>query len=452
MTLPGNHEPVLGSAVMNGIERTLEATDRLLRTHYPGERDVRQAVHTVYAPAHSWGDDSLAQWSQSALAAVEGHGGMCQLAEAVIRDQRHEPFGPAPNRSAQEISEEAEALAAAVTHKLSTEPIEDLRLDFEDGFGERDDADEDHWAVEAARIIAGALQRGDAPPFFGIRFKSLEAPVRRRGLRTLDLFLGHLLEAVGTVPDGLVLTLPKVSTADQVRAMVAVAEALERGYGLTEGTIGFEVQVETPQLVLGPDGLSTVAESVHAGEGRITSLHYGTYDYSASLGIAAAYQAMDHPAADFAKNQMLLAVAGTGVHISDGSTNILPVGDPDEVKAAWLLHARLVKRHLTRGIYQGWDMHPHQLPTRFLATFHFFREGFASAAARLRAYVYRDQSGVLDEPATAKALAGYLRRGLNCGALTEHQVREATGLEASNLRSLARTGTANIPTPEEPTA
>lgn len=436
-------QPVIDSQVMNKIERELDATDRLLRTQYPGERDVRQAVHTVYVPAHSWTDQSHGQWSQSALAVVAEHGGMRQLAEQVIRAQ-HEPFGSGPSQSAKNVSAEADALAAAVEHKLRTEPIEDLRLDFEDGFGDLPDAEEDHWAAEAARRIARALKRGEAPPFFGIRFKSLEVPVRRRGLRTLDLFLGHLLEAVGAVPDGLMLTLPKVSTVDQVRAMVSVAEALERGYGLTAGTIGFEVQVETPQLVLGPDGRSTVAESVHAGDGRITSLHYGTYDYSASLGIAAAYQTMDHPAADFAKNQMLLAVAGTGVHISDGSTNILPVGGPEQVKAAWLLHARLVKRHLERGIYQGWDMHPHQLPTRFLATFRFFRAGFASAASRLKAYVYGDQSGVLDEPATAKALAGYLRRGLICGALSELEVREATGLETSNLRSLAKTGTADL--------
>lgn len=446
-TEAGRLQPMIDSQVLSRVEQTLEATDELLRTHYPGERDVRQAVHTVYVPAHSWAEGSLGQWSRSALAIVEEHGGMRQLAEQVIAALQHETLGAAADRSADEIAEEAEALAAAVEHKLSTEPIEDLRLDFEDGFGELPDADEDHWAVEAARRIAGALERGDAPPFFGVRFKSLEAPVRRRGLRTLDLFLGHLLEAVGTVPDGLVLTLPKVSTADQVRAMVSVAEALEHGYGLAEGTIGFEVQVETPQLVLGPDGRSVVAESVHAGDGRITSLHYGTYDYSASLGIAAAYQAMDHPAADFAKNQMLLAVAGTGVHISDGSTNILPVGDPKQVRAAWLLHARLVNRHLERGIYQGWDMHPHQLPTRFLATFHFYRQGFASAAARLRAYVYREQGGVLDEPATAKALAGYLRRGLTCGALSDDEVRAATGLEASNLDSLARTGATQLQTP-----
>ncbi|GAA4826741.1 DUF6986 family protein [Garicola koreensis] len=163
MSTPGSHEPVIGSEVMSGVERTLEATDRLLRTSYPGERDVRQAVHTVYVPAHSWSDDSLAQWSQSAVAAVEEHGGMRQLAEAVIRDQRHESFGPGPSQTAADVAEEAEALAAAVEHKLSTEPIEDLRLDFEDGFGELPDADEDRWAVEAARVISRALQRGDAP-------------------------------------------------------------------------------------------------------------------------------------------------------------------------------------------------------------------------------------------------------------------------------------------------
>src|SRR3954452_7564450 len=99
---------------------------------------------------------------------------------------------------------------------------------------------------------------------------------------------------------------------------------------------------------------------VSAAEGRCTGLHYGTYDYSAALGISAAHQSMEHPAADHAKAVMQVAAAGTGVRLSDGSTNILPVGDRTAVHAAWRLHARLVRRSLERGFYQGWDLHPAQ--------------------------------------------------------------------------------------------
>src|SRR5699024_8972432 len=171
---------------------------------------------------------------------------------------------------------------------------------------------------------------------------------------------------------GLRLTLPKVSTVAQVEAMAFLAEKLEENHGLDAGRIRFEVQVETPQAIIAADGTHPVAQLIHAGKGRFCDLHYGTDDYSASLSVAAAYQSMEHPVADLAKDVMQVAVAGTGVELSDGSTNIIPAGDPENIAAAWELHARLVARHLSRGIYQGWDMHENQLVTRYLATFAFF--------------------------------------------------------------------------------
>jgi hypothetical protein len=134
---------------------------------------------------------------------------------------------------------------------------------------------------------------------------------------------------------------------------------------------------------------------------------------------------------------MQAAAAGTGVRLSDGSTNLLPVGDPAQVRAGWENHLRLVRRSLERGFYQGWDLHPAQLVTRFAATFAFYREGFESAAGRLRDYVGRTGSAVLDEPATARALADFLLRGLDCGALGADEVTAATGLGGRELAALA---------------
>ena len=300
------------------------------------------------------------------------------------------------------------ALADRVRAKLVTEPIEDLRVDFEDGYGVRDDDQEDA-AVKAAVAVLGD---GARPPFVGIRIKSLEAATRRRALRTLDLFLSRYAEPF-------VVTLPKVSGPDQVTAMVALCERLEQEYGLAAGALTFEIQIELPSAVLGADGTATVARLITAADGRCTSLHYGTYDYSAAAGVAAAYQSMDHPVADYAKAVMQAAAAGTGVRLSDGSTNILPVGSDVAVQSAWALHQRLVRRSLERGFYQGWDLHPAQLPTRFAATYAFFADGVDAAAIRLRRYLDRRSGGILDEPATARALAGYLLRGLDCGALDD---------------------------------
>lgn len=426
------------------IDALLSDTDELLSTRYPGERDVRQPVHTVYVPGHFSTPTLPREWGEQALECVDANGGMVQLAERVIVASRKETVAAdsqsIPNLH--QVAREAEMLAEAVTRKLTTEPIEDLRLDFEDGFGDTDDETEDASARQAARNAIAGLDEAGAPAFFGIRFKCMEADSRARGLRTLDIFLAEVIASHGRLPKQLVLTLPKVSTVDQVRAMVIACRSLEAQHGLAEGAITFEVQVETPQLILGADGHVPLAPVLDAGAGRITSLHYGTYDFSASMGVAAAYQAMDHPVADFAKNQMMLAVAGTGVHLSDGSTNILPVGETEEIHRAWSLHAGLVRRHLKRGIYQGWDMHPHQLPTRFLATFRFYREGAERAATRLRNYVFGDDSAVLDEPATARALARYLSRGLSCGAHTEEFVTDRTKMSIETLNRIARTGAA----------
>ncbi|ADT99130.1 DUF6986 family protein [Mycolicibacterium gilvum] len=412
----------LDDVVLADVDRRLAAADAHLAAHYPGDDGRRQPVHTVYIPGNRYSATMPAEWGSTALTAANDAGGLDAVAALV-----------GPNN---ETDCEPETLATLVEHKLTTEPIEDLRIDFEDGYGTVDDATEDADVAQAIATLRSALDAGTSTPFVGTRFKCLEAATRARGLRTLDMFVSGLV-ASGGLPEGLTLTLPKVTSVDQVEAMVAVASALEDANGLSAGRIRFEVQVETPQAILGADGRAPVAQFIHAGQGRVSSLHYGTYDYSASLGIAAAYQSMEHPAADHAKNVMQLAVAGTGVHMSDGSTNIVPAGDPDDVAAAWTLHARLVRRHLERGIYQGWDMHPAQLVTRYLATYAFYRGAFSPAAARLRTYVHQLDSTVMDEPATARALAGVIHRGSVCGALTVDEIETALDLPLSTVRDIA---------------
>ncbi|WP_026819462.1 DUF6986 family protein [Arthrobacter castelli] len=401
------------------LDEALAETDELLARAYPGDDGSRQPVHTVYVPADKYEPSLPGAWGTEALAAVEQAGGM----EALCRNLGFD------DRLTSRIASKASA-------KLGAEPVEDLRLDFEDGYGHRPDDEEDADAVRAGRLVAEAVQAGTAPPFVGIRFKCFEADTRRRGLRTLDLFVSTLAEA-GSLPDGLVLTLPKVSTAAQVEAMVAACRRLESAHGLDEGRLRFEVQMETPQLILAADGTVPVAQLLHRGAGRITALHYGTYDYSDALQIAAQYQSMEHPAADYAKEVMQVAVAGTGVRLSDGSTNIIPAGSDEQKQQAWQLHARLVRRHLERGYYQGWDMHPAQLPTRFLATYAFYRQGWEAAARRLHNYVHQVASEVMDEPATARALARFAHRGLLCGAVSAAELDSDVGISEAELFALA---------------
>ncbi|MEO5853891.1 MAG: aldolase, partial [Nocardioides sp.] len=278
------------------------------------------------------------------------------------------------------------------------------------------------------------VDAGDAAPYCGLRLKSLELPTRARGVRTLVRFVEGLVTR-GGVPDGFVTTLPKVTSVDQVEAMVVLLATLESELGLPDRRLRFEIQVETPQSILGTDGTALVARMIGAADGRCTALHYGTYDYSAYAGITAGDQSLEHPVADHAKAVMQAAVAGTGVRLSDGSTNVLPVGN--NLAVGWALHHRLVTRALHRGYYQGWDLHAAQLPTRFAATFGFYREGFADAAARLLDYSRLRTGAVADEPATARALADFVLRGLDCGAFSSAETRQATGLDQVALAGLA---------------
>jgi len=394
---------MLPEEIYAALDRRLEPVDEARAAAFPGERPGRQPVHTCYVPADAVVPAIAAQWGLAALAALDEHG---------LPDLGLDPAL-------------VEEVLPRVRAKLAAEPVEDLRVDAEDGYRGGPDREDDD-VIAAARALATG-----APPSVGIRAKSLEGPTRRRGVRTLDLFLGTF---GAESPSRATVTLPKVTDVEQVRAFLPVLDALEDAHGVP---LDLELQVETPQAVLGPDGTATLARMVHAAGPRLTGLHYGTYDYSAALGIAAAHQSSDHPAADFAKQVVQVAVAGTGARAVDGSTNVLPVGDREQVHAAWRLHAGLVRRALERGFYQGWDLHPAQLVTRYVATYAFFRAALPAAAARLSAYLDRVDAGVLDEPATARALAGVVLRGVDCGAVDETQVTTSTGVPMVEVVKLA---------------
>ncbi len=379
----------LASRLAGELDERLAGADAALAAGFPGERPGRQPVHTVYVPADRYADDLVPSYGRAALTVLDEH---ADAFATLVQD---------------------DDLVTRVLAKLAAEPVEDLRVDFEDGYVGKTDADEDADVQRSARALAESQQAGQAAPFGGIRIKCFEAPTRRRAIRTLTSYVATLVDAGGSL-EGWVVTLPKVTSVDQVEAMVHVCEALD---------LRFEVQVETPQSILGPDGTALVARMVHAGGSRLTALHYGTYDYSAFTGIVAAYQSLDHPVADHAKLVMQAAVAGTGVRLSDGSTNLLPVGEASQIHAAWENHHRLVRRSLERGFYQGWDLHPAQLPTRYAATYGFYRESLASALDRLEAYVGHAEGAIADEPATARALARYVLRGVDCGAVDEAEVR-----------------------------
>jgi len=421
----------------------LRAANEAFNRRYPGEGGARQPVHTVYGGAQLFRHDSTGKLGQVARRALDDYApDAASLAEALGFSD----------------SAFAEKVYTRVAEKLGREPVEDFRIDFEDGYGNRPDAEEDGHAESVAREVAKGLAEGTLPPFLGIRVKTLSEELRGRSIRTLDLFLTTLVEATGGVlPPNFVLTLPKVALPEQVEYFAAVLEALEPRLGLPGGALRLELMVEVPQAIIGADGRCMLPELVRAGGGRITAAHFGTYDYTAGVGITAAHQHMRHLACDYAKHAMQVSLAGTGVWLSDGSTTVMPVpvhraapGGPPltpeqlaenraGVHRAWKLHYDDARHSLVNGFYQGWDLHPAQLVTRYAAVFAFFLESVDSAGARLKNFVDKAAQATLvgdvfDDAATGQGLLNYFLRGINCGALTEQEALEMTGLTLDELR------------------
>jgi citrate lyase beta subunit len=394
-----------------------------LAKRWPGESGARQPVHVVYGGAHLFKAETARKLGAIASKTLDANAPDAATFARVMGL----PDDPAL----------AAAVLSRVRAKLEREPVEDYRIDFEDGYGSRPDAEEDAHAVGAARELARGMKEGTLPPFIGLRVKPLTRELGARALRTLELFVRALVAEAGALPPGFLVTLPKLQLVEQASTFAAALATLEEDLGLASRALRFEIMVEQTQAIVLPDGRATLPLVLDAAAGRLFSSHFGTYDYTASLGIAAPHQEHAHPACDSARQAMQLAFAGTGVFLSDGATNVLPVGSADAIARGWRLHADAVRRSLAHGFWQGWDLHPAQLPARYAAVFAFFLQNLASMTERLRGFVAKAAQATLhgdvfDDAATGQGLLNFFLRGLACGALTAPEVL-ATGLTEPEL-------------------
>ncbi len=381
-------------------------------------RSFSQPLQTLYVPADRVTATTTVEFGAEALRLLDEH---------------------APDTASFESAFGVDAAVAEQTRtrvhaKLERAPVEDLRVDFEDGYGARPGDEEDLHAEVTARAVRAALADGTAPPSFGLRVKSFADGAEERSLRTLDTFLTALTEGAD-LPDGFVVTFPKVTTVEHVAAFAAALERLEAGLGLAERFLRFEVQVETPRSVIGPDGSVAAPRILEAAGGRLTAMHFGVFDYTSALGLMPWEQRLDHPANDFARHALQVALAGTGVSISDGSSNVVPASDrTEDVQAAWGVHADHVRHSLRQGFYQGWDLHPAHLVSRYAAVYGWLLPHLDGAASRVRAWRRQVRAhGVLDEPATVASLLRYLRFVVSSGAVDEAEVLETAGLARDEL-------------------
>ena len=401
-----------------------------------GDQTARQPIHVVYGGAQLFKAETPVRLGTLALDLIRNY--------TPDASSFAECLGLPPGELAAAVFERTVA-------KLEREPVEDFRIDFEDGYGYRSAAEEDGHAVSTAQFLARGARKPGFPPFIGIRIKPFTEALRARSARTLDLFLSALLQESSGLPANFVVTLPKITLPSEVSELVERLEKAEARHGLKSGALKIELMIETPRNIIDSTGLCGIPKLLDAAQGRCRGLHFGPYDYSASCNIAAAEQRLDHPACDFARHVLQVSAADRGVFLSDGPSTILPIpryrapageGEKSEnrtiVQRAMRHHFDLVQRSLSHGYYQGWDLHPGQLPTRYAAVYAFFLKSLGPAAARLKNFIDKAAQATLvgdvfDDAATGQGLLNFLLRGVNCGAFTEQEAA-ASGLTIEELR------------------
>ena len=452
----------------SAILDTLKSANLAFQQTYPGDKPDRQPVHTVYGGANLFKSDTCVKMGEIALRNLRTYApDFTELAKVLKLDgytslpSSQKEIAALIERlnrmSESQLKDEAAGLSYTVNNKiirkLQTEGVEDFRIDFEDGFGNRPDAEEDETAVFTAKELAKGMREKTISPFIGIRIKPFTEDLKHRGIRTLDLFLTTLLtETEGRLPDNFIVMLPKVTIPEQVTALVRSFELFERKFKLPAGSLKMETMVETTQILMDDEGRVPMMRIVRAGEGRCVAAHFGTYDYTASMGITAKYQTMAHPACDFAHHMTKIALSGTGIFFSDGATNVMPIGphrgenltdaqlkeNTEAVHNAWRIGFNHTMHSLINGFYQGWDLNPAQLPMRYAATYNFFLSSIEDATYRLKAFIDRSAISTLtgdifDDAATGQGLLNFFLKALNCGAITEDEVL-ATGLTLEEIR------------------
>jgi len=449
----------------------LGAANAVFDERYPGIKLDRLPIHTLYGGAHLFNKGTPAKLGALAASHLTEYapdfiafaralalpGADLLPIEATSQADLDAWLAGIPTAdkagvSALETGRVAHKVYQRVKDKLQSEAIEDQRIDFEDGYGARADAEEDADAVASAKALVEAALENLLPPFIGIRVKALTEETKHRSIRTLDLFLTTFAQSGADLPQPFYVTLPKVTSPEQVSAMVDCIELLESRCGFDHRAISLELMIETIQSIISPTGANSIPALIDAGRGRVTSAILGTFDYTASCNIASHYQDHQHPSVDFARQMMQVCLTGTAVNICDGITNVMPIAphkgadltpgqqaeNVQTVHEAWRIHFNNILHSLRLGFYQGWDLNPAQLPIRFAACYYFFLEGLDDAKSRLNRFI--DQAAqasmvgnTFDDAASAQGLLNFFVNGINCGALREEEAL-STGITRDELR------------------
>lgn len=452
----------------NLLEQLKSANVKFQKT-YPGDKPDRQAVHTVYGGANLFKSDTTEKIGEVALKNLLANAPNFVVLAKVLKLDGYEHL-PETESDIEALTARLDKMTESerkqehawlsysvynkIIKKLEREAVEDFRIDFEDGFGNRPDDEEDATAVNAASELALGMKNKTISPFIGIRIKPFTEDLKVRGVRTLDIFLTTLLEKTnGILPDNFVVMLPKVTIPEQVITLVRLFEIIEKQFNLAQGYLKMETMVEATQIIMDDEGKNPLMKIIRASEGRLIAAHFGTYDYTASCGITAKYQTMAHPVCDFAHHVTKVALGNTGIFLSDGATNVMPIGphrgdnlsyeqlteNREAVHRGWKIAYGHTMHSLINGMYQGWDLNPAQIPMRYAATYNFFLSSIEDATNRLRIFVERAAISTLtgdifDDAATGQGLLNFFLKAMNCGAISEEEAL-ATGLTLDEIHS-----------------
>src|SRR5436305_10723429 len=195
---------------------------------FPGESGARQPVHTVYGGAHLFKSDTTQKLGALALRSLDDFApDAATLGDAIGLDPRYR-----------------DVVYARVVEKLRREPVEDFRIDFEDGYGNRADDEEDGHAAAAAREVATGMKNATLPPFIGSPTNQFAQELMPRSMRTLGIFISTLIQDTGALPPNFVVTLPKIQLPQQVTPLADLFDALEPKLDIVAHTPRFEFMTE----------------------------------------------------------------------------------------------------------------------------------------------------------------------------------------------------------------
>lgn len=351
-----------------------------LRVSAPGfdlHNTGRQALHIMDACAPDFADFARAVWLNGADTLPQYPHIVQELEFDLIED-------PARIRSQNYAAWFAFTIHQRIVKKLGTHPVEGL-------------------------FVSGAHSAGGDLPV------SIDA----RSARSPNEFLNNLSGADFSI----------VVTPAQIPVLGTLLDSYEIANGLEPGAIPIEVVIASNAGVIDNTGRVILRDLARSTQ-RIKTIYFDGSAYLTSIDVPAAHHHTRHEACNFMRQLLKLALADTGIALSDLSVpREYNASDPASIRRAWREHFNNVTYALADGFYHGIDHSPAMLPARYAALFSFYIEALPAQAEAFKKALRTDTPDLV----SAQKTLNFFLRGLDCGGLELDEVVIATGLSPDEL-------------------